>query len=480
MRHVTRPSGPPRPVPRLVPAGRVRARWLFEGLLAAGLGLGVPAALVLLLWTLSPYPDDGAGSALRVAADLWLLGHGTDLVRTGTLDGGPAPVGLTPLLLAAAPALLLLRAVRVSLLPYRDAPGWDADPADGPRAALWVSAGYLLAGTVVVVFARGGELAAEPLSAAVHLPLFAVTVTLAGACAVCGSLPSAAVTRWIGGLWWQRTGAAARAAGAGLAAYCGAGALLVGCGLAVRAGAAQDAFAHLATDWSGRLSVLLLASALAPNAAVWGAAYGLGPGFTAGAGSAVGPLAVRDVPRLPDFPLLAALPDGTPGHPALWVLPAVVPAAGAVVTAWFVARSRTAADEGAGATALLGLGTACGTGAGLGVLAAWAGGPLGTDALASFGPSPWLTGLAAAAWTAVTVPPLALLLRAARRSGLDARIVRLFRRPPEAPDAREWHLTNARLLRWAALRKTSGALVPEMQEPPESRQPRRITRPGED
>ncbi|MEV1008074.1 DUF6350 family protein [Streptomyces sp. NPDC049881] len=443
------------------PLGRVRARWLLEGLLAAGLGLGVPAALVLLLWTLSPFPDSGAGGALHVAADLWLLGHGADLVRPDTLTGAPAPVGLTPLLLAALPAWLLHRAVRTALVPDRYAHDWGVHPADGPRAALWVTGGYLLAAAVVVVCARGGPLAVRPLDAAVQLPLFTLAVTLGAAWAVCGALPSAALPRWARRLPGARIAAAARASVAGLAATCGAGALLVAACLAVRAGAAQDAFGALGTDWSGRLSVLLLAGALAPNAAVWGAAYALGPGFTLGAGSAVGPLSVHGDPAVPGFPLLAALPDGTPGNPLLWGVLAAVPVAGALVTAWFVARSRVA-DEGVAATALVGLGTACGTGVGLGVLAAWAGGPLGTRALAEFGPEPWLTGLAAAAWTAVLVPPFALLLRAARVSGLNARLARMVRRPREAADAKAWHRTDARLSRWAALRRTSGVLVPEL------------------
>ncbi|WP_190232858.1 DUF6350 family protein [Streptomyces avicenniae] len=446
------------------PLGRVRARWVFEGLLAAGLGLGVPAALVLLLWTLSPFPDSGAGGALHVAADLWLLGHGADLTRPGALDGLPAPVGLTPLLLTALPAWLLHRAVRTALVPDRYAHDWGVHPADGPRAALWVTGGYLPAAAVVTLCARGGPLAVDPLSAAVQLPLFTLTVTLCAAWAVCGALPAAALPGWVRRLPGARIAAAARASVAGLAATCGAGALLVAGCLAVRADAAQTSFGALGTEWSGRLSVLLLACALAPNAAVWGAAYGLGPGFTVGAGSAVGPFAVQGAGAAPGFPLLAALPSGTPGHPLAWALPVAVPVAGALVAAWFVSRSR-AADEGVAATALVGLGTACGSGVGLGVLASWSGGPLGTRALADFGPEPWLTGLAAAAWTAVLVPPLALLLRASRVSGLDARLKRLVRRPREAADAKAWHRTDARLTRWAALRRTSGALVPEMPAP---------------
>ena len=80
--------------------------------LAAGLGLGSFAVLVMVLWISSPYPDSGPGGALHVAAALWLLAHGAELVRTDTLSGAPAPVGITPLLLLALPVWLVHRAAR--------------------------------------------------------------------------------------------------------------------------------------------------------------------------------------------------------------------------------------------------------------------------------------------------------------------------------------------------------------------------------
>ncbi|MZE77485.1 hypothetical protein GTY57_10830, partial [Streptomyces sp. SID5475] len=63
---------------------------------------------------------------------------------------------------------------------------------------------------------------------------------------------------------------------------CG-GALLTAGSLAVHGAEARDALLALDGTVPGRAAVLLLCLALAPNAAVWAAAYGLGPGFTAGA-----------------------------------------------------------------------------------------------------------------------------------------------------------------------------------------------------
>ncbi|NEB63097.1 hypothetical protein G3I61_26090, partial [Streptomyces diastaticus] len=120
---------------RPAPLSRLRTRWrdrspglaagLLGGVFAALLGLAACAALVTLLWISSPYPDSGPGGALRVAAALWTLAHGAELVRADTLSGTPAPVGVTPLLFLLLPVWLLHRAAR------------DAtDPGDGVGVAV--------------------------------------------------------------------------------------------------------------------------------------------------------------------------------------------------------------------------------------------------------------------------------------------------------------------------------------------------------
>ncbi|MGP3966906.1 cell division protein PerM [Streptomyces sp. 6N223] len=473
------------------------ARWAGEGLLAAGLSFCALAGLVLALWTVSPYPDDGADAALRVAADLWLLAHGTDLLRADTLSGVPAPVGPTPLLLTPLPAWLLHRAARHALddrdnrddRDIRENENEDADRGVGRlRCLLCVAAGYLGAATAAVLFTLGSSLSARPLSAALHLTLFALAVL--------------ALTAWPDRLL-------ARAAAA-VAALCGAGALLVVWGLARHADAARAGLDQLGGSWPGRVAVLLLSLALLPNAAVWAVAYALGPGFAlgvgvgveVGAGAGAGVPVQEGGPRLPALPLLAAVPDAPPTGAAAGAALVAVPLAGALAAAWLAAR-----DTGAWWRAALGalLAAPC-AGAALGVLALLSGGPLGTATLAEFGPDPWRTGLAATAWTAAVAPPLAVALRLARAvrerrqrracgwddrpAGPDTvrtlRLVRPLRAPVASPaDQREdrpwwrrggrggrhrrgdgagdgWHGTGARQVRWAALRRRSGKLVPEI------------------
>ncbi|NGO49557.1 hypothetical protein G6048_48485, partial [Streptomyces sp. YC419] len=163
----------------------------------------------------------------------------------------------------------------------------------------------------------------------------------------------------------------------------------MGVSLAWDGASARASFLELTEAWSGRFAVLLLALALLPNAAVWGAAYALGPGFALGAGHVTGPLSSSAAPLLPRFPLLAALPDAGAGTPLHWVAVAVPLAAG-VVVAWFAVDVGAPAERGEA----LSRGRIAGTvvlaavlcGVVLGVLAGVAGGPLGVAALAEFGP----------------------------------------------------------------------------------------------
>ncbi|WP_413758696.1 DUF6350 family protein [Streptomyces sp. MMBL 11-3] len=405
---------------------------LLGGALAAGLGLGAFAVLATVLWISSPYPDSGPHGALHVAAALWLLAHGAELVREDTLSGVPAPVGVTPLLLVVLPAWLLHRA-------GRDAADGDGTSVPPPARTAWAGAvlGYLAVGTAAAVYAAGGEPRPSWTSVVLWPPLLVVAATGMGVRTAhgrpLGPLPPS-LRRVLDGLplaplvAGSRLPTAVRAAAAGTAVLVGGGAVLAGVSLMWHGGAARQSFLQLTESWSGRFTVLLLAVALVPNAAVWGASYALGPGFTLGAGHTVGPLLSDPGTRLPPFPLLAAVPDAGPGTPLHWAAGAVPLVAG-VVVAWFTlwAGVPRRGGEGAGAAAdrhaaaWSGRRTA-GTlalaallcGLALAVLAAVAGGPLGVAALADFGPVWWRTGPAAAGWIAAVSLPVGLALRAWR------------------------------------------------------------------
>ncbi len=408
----------------MLPPERTRtlalASAFLRGVAAAGLGLGSLAVLVTVVWISSPYPDSGPGGALRVAAAVWLLAHGAELVRPDTLSGVPAPVGVVPLLLVAGPVWLAHRAARDAAEPEEE--GRPRPSQAGAFCA--VTAGYLLVVAGAAAYARGGSLRVVPDTLA-----FPVALVVAGAAAAgvwtaagrpFGPLPSwfplvfqEAVART---LFRDRAEAACRAAAVGVAVLVGGGALLVAGALGRDAAAARDSFLALSGDWPGRLAVLLLAVSLVPNAALWGAAYGLGPGFALGTGATATPLGLAGTPAVPHFPLLAAVPEQSPATWLNWAALAV-PAVAALAVAWCVVR-RAAPAEAPRAQAwtpretvlVTGL-AALGCGAVTALLMAVAGGPLGSGALAAFGPVWWLAGPAALGWTAALGVPAALLLR---------------------------------------------------------------------
>ncbi|MET9516009.1 DUF6350 family protein [Streptomyces sp. NPDC002994] len=427
-----------------------QAACFVRGVIAAGLGLGSLAVLVLGLWISSPYPDNGPGGALRVAAGLWLLAHGAELVRYDTLSGVPAPVGLTPMLLMALPVWLAHRAARDAVEGADGVEGVEGVAGDGDRgvagagpaavvAFCGVVAGYVVVGAAAVLYAYGGPLPAGLLSAALHLPLVAAAGAAAGVWTATGR-PRGPLPRWVPGgvreaFVRPRFRVALGAAGAGVVALVGGGALIALASLVWHAGAAQGAVLQLAADWSGRLAVVLLVLALAPNAAVWGAAYGLGPGFALGAGATATPLGAVGTPALPHFPLVAALPSGEGATLVHWATSAV-PVVGAVTVAWFTVRTAAppfAVREEAWTLRETALGAAlagAGCGVATAVLAALASGPLGVGALSEFGPVWWRTGGAALVWTVTLGVPAALILRAWR---LRDRTPRSWRGRSDAP-----------------------------------------------
>ncbi|BAU85557.1 integral membrane protein [Streptomyces laurentii] len=428
--HLTapRPSPVPPPAPDDVPVQGRRSAALatafVRGGVAACLGIGALAVLVTAVWISSPYPDGGADSALHTSAGLWLLAHGADLIRTDTVSGVPAPLGVTPLLLCVLPMYLAHRAARDTLDPG------DTRPVPSPAGAVAaVTGGYLLVAAVVVIYTEAGAFPADLVSAGCWTPVTVFTAACVGAWSAHGRpLPG------------RGTAAdALGAAGHALAALLGAGGLLVVGALLWHVGAVQMSLGALAGEWSGRLAVTLLALVLLPNAVVWGVAYGLGPGFVLGTGALVGPfgpLGHTATPARPDFPLLAALPGPGPAGWAHWAAGAVPVLAGLALGR---RAGRSAHDRPARHAALAALGAAGFCGVAVALLTALAGGPLGAGRLAAFGPVWWQTGPAAALWCAVLGVPTALVVRAwgrwSARRATAARAVaaRVMAAPVPAP-----------------------------------------------
>ncbi|MEV4948185.1 DUF6350 family protein [Streptomyces sp. NPDC053755] len=402
MTHVTEHPPAPPTEPLLLQRGRstVLAAAFVRGGTAAVLGLGGLAVLVTAAWIGSPYPDSGPGGALHTAAGLWLLAHGADLVRTETLSGVPAPLGLSPLLLMILPGWLAHRAARDTLEPDEGRP----KPSTG-GAVTAVCSGYLLVAACVAAYAASGPLPADPVATALWLPAVVASAAGLGVWTAIGRpLPRG-----------EQAAVALRSAGLAAVTLLGGGAVLAGVALGRHGAEAQASFAGLAGEWSGRSGLLLLTVALAPNAAVWAAAYALGPGFALGTGAVATPLGFTGDAAVPAFPLLAALPAEGPGgwqHRAV----AAVPLVAALALGWCAGRSArlwTVRE-----TVLTALAAAGACGVAMALLAAAAGGPLGSGRLSAFGPVWWQTGAAAVLWSAAPGLPTALAVRAWARRGL--------------------------------------------------------------
>jgi hypothetical protein len=180
----------------------------------------------------------------------------------------------------------------------------------------------------------------------------------------------------------------------------GAGAAVGGLSVALGGGDAAKIISVYHTGVAGQAGITLVSVAYAVNAAIWAAAYLLGPGFALGDDSVIR-LTEFSVGDLPAVPLLAGLPNGPMGSAGtlLLMLPAL---AGGVagwgltqrirygrLHAWRPGRGSVADGPEPAWSLLVGAGLVAGPVAGL-VMAAlvWcSGGPIGAGRLSQIGRS---------------------------------------------------------------------------------------------
>ena len=414
------------------PAVAVRPSIVLHGCLvavaAALSGLAVLAAVVLVAWVADAGPGSGGGSAVRAAADAWLLAHGGGLsLPTGHVRGIPLGLTLLAAIVLHRAGASLARAVTVT----------DLRGAGRATAALAVPYG-LLAATVAKVAAVEG-------AASSALAAGAGALLLAGLAGGQGVLRAADLAPALRRRLPDGLPAVVRAAAVGVAGLAAAGLVLVTVALVRHAGRFADLVGAVDPGFVGGVVLVLGCVLLLPNAALWAVAYAAGPGFGVGAGTGVSPFGATLGP-VPSFPLLAALPgDGTPPTAVRAVL--LLPVLVGVLIGWHLARHRPAAgpraaaagrsgaDRSGGGSTRAAIGAADPTGwlravrsgravrsAGLGlaagavaalltaVLAALAGGSLGPGYLAAVGPSAWRVAVALAVELAVPAALTAALL----------------------------------------------------------------------
>jgi hypothetical protein len=346
---------------------------------AAGIGIAVLTMLVLAGWIAAPHAGLGLTGVLRTAALLWLIGH-----HVGFTLPGVGRIGMLPLGLVLLPGALLWRAGR-----------WVVR-AGGVRRLRHVSYAALALAVPYAMVAAALALASGSARAAPSLPdavvcSFLLALTAGGLGGVRGIARWTELARLLPD--WLRSLTVGTAAA--LAVITGAGSLLAGASLAAHLGEFKEVNGVLAPGAVGAALLLLAQLAYVPNAIAWAISFMLGPGFAFGTGTVVAPTGSA-LGQLPAFPMLAALPQGLHSSvpPMLSVAVLAVPYLAGVFGGLLTVR---AAPVLALETAPL-WGFACGmlTGGVLGVLAAFAGGPLGDGRLAAVGPSGWQVGVVAA------------------------------------------------------------------------------------
>ena len=291
------------------------------------------------------FTEGNAGFIASLAAQIWLVLHGTPVELVVMLPEGALGEGLEipdggwfhllPMGLTLIPAALGWRAGR------RLARGAYTDQLWQGLATLVL--GYAAAGAGFSHLAVGESFRAEPHWAALCAALVVAVGSLSGCYAEARSWTrmigvdlEAKVEelsqrlRWAGYYAW----AILRAAAVACVAAVGLSAALLAGQLALSWMEMVNIFQRLDPGVWGILGLTLLHLGLAPNMVFWTLAYSTGAGFSVGAGSTVAPHAV-ELGAVPAVPVLGALPQA-PGEATLAVL--LLPVLAGVVGGWWFMR----------------------------------------------------------------------------------------------------------------------------------------------
>ncbi|MCW2787243.1 MAG: hypothetical protein JWP74_3760 [Marmoricola sp.] len=356
-RDASGPTGPVRPLSTVA---------ALAGVAAGLITLVVCMSLALTGWFLADAGAHGQTTdALRVGADAWLIGHGSHLVASGL------PIGIVPLAITMG---LLLTAFRCGRWAARNSILVADDRVLGSGIAAFTGSYVVLAVLVFVLASTAGT--SPSLGRTV---LGAILVAALG-----GGTGMAIGTGRAGRLLdevpdWVREVAVGAIGGA--LSLLAAGAILVALSLAVHLNEAATILSQLGLSSGDALTYTFVIALAAPNLALFGSAYLLGPGFAVGTGTTVSPTAVS-LGVVPAFPVLAALPhEGpTPGWLViLFAVPAIAAGIGVVVS------RRDGEVLTYDVAAMRGAGSGFAAGVLISIAISLAGGPMGTGRMADIG-----------------------------------------------------------------------------------------------
>lgn len=356
---------------------------------AAVAGLAMVTILVVIGWIAAPHPRFGLAGAMRTAAVLWLVAH-----HVAVQVKGAGRIGMLPLGLVLLPGTMLWWAGR-SVSRGHSVTG----PRQVTSAALAVAVPYSLIAGVVAIVSRSA------LATASFPQALLAGFAIAFVAAWCGAARALAPWHKLGAQMPDRSRSILTGSVGILAVLGAAGTLTTAVALANHEHQFNSVYVLLSPGVIGSGLLMLAQLAYLPNAVLWAIAYMLGPGFAVGAGTIVSPTGSVIGP-VPAFPLLVALPASGSVPASLAGVMLMIPyLAGAIGGLLVVRLAPQVSIDGA---AIRGFCSGALCGVTLGVLAAFAGGPLGDGRLSAVGPS---------AWQVVTVGTLELGIAAAVSAG---------------------------------------------------------------
>lgn len=399
----------------------------LEAAIAALVGLGVVLVPLMLLWAVHFGLTLDASIFLRATADIWLLGHGVDLMvqldavtaeLTGVAGAGD-PFAITVAALGFA-LVTLLFGVRV---------GRRSAAAGHGIAGVLASAAVMAAIGAGLATAAAHPAATPSVWQAAVLPAFVIGLgATIGAVAEtmrversgrADASPGPLLARWralpdfAAGVL---TAAVRIGAGAALGIVAAAAvlvAVLIAADYATMVGLSQA----LGAGVDGGIAITVAELAVLPNAVVWASSWMLGPGFAFGAGSTVSPTGTLLGP-VPGVPLLGVLPPEGASLGIVWlIVPLVLGFVGANLVWPRFARTRDIRADAWWAPVAVAAAAAVVAGLVTGLLAWWSGGAIGPGRLAVVGPDPWPVAFIAAATVFLGAVAGAFTARAMPRDG---------------------------------------------------------------
>lgn len=384
----------------------------LEAVIVAAIGLAIALVPLTILWAAQYQLGADWIVVWRAAADVWLVGHGTNLtvtldaqtVATLGLPGAAVPFQVTIALLGFAvltAGLGVRTGSRAAETPFR---------LTGALSALAAFAAI----TVVVSLTAGSEVVRPSVWQGILLPPFVYAVGIAAGFGFAALRSGRAVAdveaagparppllaalhdRLASLPEAVRSGAlsAVRAGSAATAIVIGAASLILALLIFGNYGTIITMYEQLQAGAVGGVVLTLGQLAFLPNLVIWLASWLVGPGFAIGTGSSVSPIGTELGP-LPALPLFGVIP---PGGFAFGLVGVVVPLlAGFLAAVLLRSRSGVRLPEGALPLFLTALGIGIVAGIELGLLAWWSSGALGPGRLHDVGPNPWLVGAIATA-----------------------------------------------------------------------------------